>query len=492
METSLFEKFKETANHGLVYGIGSSLKSVVGFILIPIYTTQFSISEFGALGLIRMAIQIISVICVLGIPSAMFRSYFDYSEDENSIVISTALLLMICSCAAVFSLSTLMSAHISTLLFGDDTYNIHILVGIGIAAINAILQIPFTYIRVEKKSKLYSISPLFIAVMAIFLSIVFIIVLNMGILGALLGTLVSNITTLVILIWLMRNEIKFAFSNNEAKKILKFAFPLLPAQLAAYSFNYSDRLLLNWYESLETVGLYVLGYQFGMLILILFSMPVTLVWGPMFLSVKEDTNVKKFCSKALTYSTIIGIELLLLVSLLSKEFIELASANEYHGAYEPVPVIALSYTIFGWFPIVNVGIIIKRRTIFTALNSILGAIINIALNILLIPTIGLMGAAYSTLITFIFMFIFLLMINRNLYMISYEWKRILMIYFLASIVFIIGYSIEFEQIFFSILFKIVIIIFLPLSLLPLHFFTSEEIDGITQMMGFILKKMNVG
>ena len=488
-ETSLFEKIKQTLKHGVIYGIGTSLQQGITIILIPLYTAYLSTAQYGALGLIRSTAGILSTIAALGLVSAFFRSYYDY-EDEKSknTVLSTAITLMLISGIIVITLAFIFSKHLSILLFNNAEYQFHIFIGILISVLTALTQIPFTLFRVKRKSVLYSVLQILFMTSGIAFSFYFVAYRKLGVLGVLFGNLSMVVISIVLLYFFIRENIAFRFSIFEAKKMLAYGTPLIFANLSSFVFNFSDRYILNYFRSLDEVGIYNLGYKFGMILMILFVTPVKLIGGPMSLSVMKHANAKEFYKRAFTYSVFIGAILFLAVGMFSEEAIHILAHKNYHGAYKVVPLVSLSYILWGIKPFVHVGFTIKRKTKMIALYFFIGAITNVILNFIFIPKFGMMGAAFTTLVAFIVMFIFVYIYNKKLMNIKYELNRIFKICLITAIIFAISLLFPNNNLILSIAYKTLALLSFPFLLYFTNFYLDSEKLRIKKLFKFQLRR----
>ena len=122
------------------------------------------------------------------------------------------------------------------------------------------------------------------------------------------------------------------------------------------------------------------------------------------------------------------------------------------------------------------AVTIKRKTQGTAVINFIGAAVNIGLNFLLIPRYGIFGAAYATLTTFIIVIVLMFLYNQKLMKLYYEWKRIIKIIIVTTVIFLAGYLVNIESIAISIVYKVAIILLYPFLLLLLRFYTPGEIQ----------------
>lgn len=491
-ETSLFEKFKETAKHGIIFGVGTVLQKAITFILLPLYTTRFSASEYGTLGLITITGSVLVTIFALGMNFGLFRSYYDYeNEEDRKIVISTAFFIILASSFVLFTFGLIFSKHLSFLVFGNPEYKIHFLMITGISIFTMLNTIPFVIFRAQKKSIQYITFRISFFMIAVALIIYLVAVKNWGILGVLTGSLTMGAISCLTLYFYIREEIVLEFLKIEAKKMLRFGLPLVPANLSVFVFSSTDRYFLNYFSTLHEVGLYSLGYKFGTIITILLASPITLIWPAMFLSVKDHNNAKAFYIRALTYVVFLSLLMFLGLSLLSKEVLQIFSNKEYWDAYKVIPIIALTYALWTLPKITNVAMGLKRKTKAAAMIFFLGAVINIGLNFVLIPKYGMMGAAYATFITYALMVAILISYNQKLIGVRYEWNRILKMAIIAALIFMLGYFVVINNLAMSIVFKLIIIFLYPLFLYVIRFYTEGEIQKIKQIWNYVTTKMKI-
>ena len=477
--TSLLVKFKVMAKDSIIYGIGSSLKSLISFLLIPIYTNCLSVADYGRLGILLITSQVITAITGLGLISALFRSYYDYNDAKNrKVVISTVFYILVASNLVFLILMILISKDLSYLIFSNYNYQTHIILVSIYAILNGLNSIPLSIFRARKESLKYISFEIVSFVIMCGLVIYLVAVKDYKVMGALIGFLTGSILSTVLLYSFTWSHYKVQFSVFEASKLLRFGIPIIAVSLSTFIFNFSDRYFIKFYLDFTQVGLYELGYNFGMILIVLFITPLRLVWQPVFLSVKDDKNANEFYSKTLTYVFAFGVILFLLVSLFSKEVIQLITNENYWNAYKVIPLIALSYLVFGCQRIIDIGISLSRKTYILSVIFVIGAILNIILNILLIPSYGIMGAAFATAITFITLFLSVLIINKKLYPVQYEWNRILKIAISSGIVYCLSLIIIWDNILLSIFFKLLILLIFPIIIYFSGFFTDTELENL--------------
>ncbi|MBN2072474.1 MAG: oligosaccharide flippase family protein [Actinobacteria bacterium] len=475
--TSLFEKFRLTGKHGIVYGIGSIIEKAITFILLPLYTTRFTASDYGILGLVTVTGSILAAIFTIGMNYGLLRSYYDYrDEKDRKAVISTAFYIVLLSTFIMLVLGLAFSRNFSELIFKSGDYRLHFIIIVITSAFSILNVVPFTVFRVRMKSLQFIILQAVFLLIGIGTIIYLVNYRKWGVLGALTGNLIMAAVSCFTLYICIRKDIVARFIKPEFKKMLLLGSPLIPGTISVFVFTAIDRYFLNYYTNTHEVGLYNLAYNFGNIVTVLLATPISLVWPAMYLSVKDHDNAEDFYSRALTYALSISFFLFLIFSLLSKEALKIFSNEEFWDAYAVIPIIVLTYSIWSVRKIINVAVTIKRKTQGMAVIEIIGAVVNIGLNFLLIPRYGIWGAAYATLTTYIVVTLLLFLYNQKLMKLYYEWGRILKLVAVTGIIFAAGYLIVIDDMVLSIVFKVIIILLYPLLLFVVRFYTGGEIE----------------
>ena len=491
-ESSIFQKFAETGKHGLIFGLGTALQTGIGLFMLPIYTNRFSPEEYGVLGIITVTGSVMVTLFSMGMHRGRFRSYYDYTDENiRKKLISTALLILLISSMTLIPIGLLLSPTLSNFFFQSAEFSKHFLYMFIISSFGILNTIPFIIFRAKKKSTKYITYQLSQLVFTILIIIYLVVVLEIGILGVLIGTAIATGIFTLLLYHAIRKDISFGFLPDEFKKMLKFGLPLVPANLSVFVFASTDRYFLNFLSTGDELGLYVLGYNFGLVITILLAAPLTLVWSPMYLSMKDDSNINEFQKKGLTYVVMVAFFLFIALSLLSKEILIIFTGEKFWGAYAVIPIIILTYSLWSVTKVINIAIIVKRKTGASVIIFFIGALINIGLNFLLIPKFGMMGAAYATLITYCIMLVALFLYNHKLMPVAYEWSRMLKIVVISALLFTIGFFTNIESLSLSIITKILLILLYPVILYFSNFFPDDELIRIKQVLRFILRKIGI-
>ena len=421
-------KLKNYIFHGLVYGFGSAFDAIVGFLVLPIYTLNFSTEEYGIFSFLILISTFASSIFYFGATSALTRSYFDYNNlEDRKKVVATSLYITLFGAIMQISLGLIFSEQLSIILFKTAIYKYHIILILISSALLFINQFFYLLLRLLLKS-------IHIVSVSIFSSAIFLLTLwilltyyEYGILSPVIAFNISYSIGTIILLFICRNYFSLIPKKREFKIQLIFGLPQLFIGFSYYTIDWIDRFFINEYLSLGDVGVYSFGYKISMIIHMIFIIPFSKVWATI-RSENLNRNIEGLSSKILTYYYLIGSILALLVVIFIKEFFMIFSRNiDYDSAQYVVPFVIFAHLLYGMINILDLGIFKYRKPIYTAIILIIHIPINIILNFILVPKFGYYGAALSTLITYFLLSMTVAYIANRLLKVNYEKFNLLLI-----------------------------------------------------------------
>jgi len=285
-------------------------------------------------------------------------------------------------------------------------------------------------------------------------TVLLVMVINRGIAGIYESYILSNLILFVYLMIVKDSKYKFELDRVMLRDMLKFSVGLIPSCIASTVLTLSDRYFLRGYRNVAETGVYSVGYKFGMLIQPLFVSPFSQIFTPYKFSIWKDSDAEeKFNYMFLKYH-IIGCFIMLGICIYSKAMITILSTAESVVAYKLVPLIVLAYFLYGKSAFYCLGIQIKNKTYYDGLIMLSAGIINIILNIIFIPKLGMYGAAVSTAISYVAMNFIYLKFSLPLYPVRYKRNNIIKIYLITLILYLAYYSVSIIHI--STLFEMII------------------------------------
>ena len=483
---SIKSKIKELFNHGLIYGLTSSLQSILGFLLLPILTTYYSPAEFGVYSIILLASALASAIFYFGASSALGRYYYD--EDTTIYrrqIVSTALFVTIFGAILLVLFSVLFGKKLSILLFSCPDYHLHLVLAFSGAAFGFLLNTMTLLLRYEKRSKLFMIITLTGVVINFIITYLLLTRFHLGVLAPLYGSFFSMGLCFFYLLILKFSDLTFNIKWNHVKKILSFGLQLSVSGLLFYFLDYVDRLIMKDLLPMSDVGIYSLGCRIGVIINVILILPFSLIWAPIRMQYANSNN-QKFTITVASYLAIIGFIIVAVSVLFGEEMMRLIfSNNKYADAAKVFPLIMLSLLFYGFQNIIDFGIYINNKIYFFIIISLIGIGFNILMNYWLIPYFGFIASAYVTFLTYFITTSLIYLISSRYHKMELEWKRIIIPFFVLIILY---FSVNFSGniIFINFYFKLFIMLLILGSLYSYWLVNTER-----QIIKQIIRKKDV-
>ena len=391
---------------GLI-GITNLLISLSGLILLPILTKTLPIEEYGTYVQIAVTIGLVPGIVMLGLPYTMVRflaaakSREEIQEGYYSIVGITTVT------AGLTSLALFVLAEpIAAALFDNRIAITQILVVIIFLECMSGLQ--FNYFRTFQQVKRYSGLIFFKTCLQLVL-VGALVLAGYGIFGATIGLFVTNLVLFLIMGILIVSEIGVAVPKfRHLREYLSFGLPTVPGNLSSWVVNSSDRYMVALFLGTAYVGYYSPGYSLGNIVN-MFIAPLSFMLPAVLSKHYDDGNlkdVKTVLSYSMKYFLALAIPSVVGLSLLSKPLLTILSTPEIaEQGYLITPFLALTGLLFGLFAIIAEILVLEKKTSITGTIWILAAVLNLGLNIIFVPRIGIMGAAATTLVAYSLAFI---------------------------------------------------------------------------------------
>ncbi len=425
----MFDKLKELTKDTAIYGISTMVGRFLNFILVPLYTNIFPPAEYGIIQLIYAYIAILNIVFIYGLDSAFlkFASFKDIGDDKDNF--STPYIAIFISSLLISFLIIINSEAIGTSLSVPLEYHYLIYLAIAILFLDANAVIPFLKLRLERKAKIFSLYRIVNISVNIILNIYLILILHWGIEAIVVSNLIASAVSLLLVSATILKNFKPKFHLLLFKRMLKFGLPFLPAGFAVMLVQVIDVPILEKLTDLKTVGIYKANYKLGIFMMLYVSM-FQFAWQPFFLQNAKEPNAKEMFSKVLTYFTLVGSVMLVLLSLFITDLAKIQIAgfsligSPYWAGLNIVPIVLLAYLINGMYSVFSAGIYIEEKSIYVPFITGAGALVNIATNFLLIPVLGITGAAIATLASYFVMALGYYYVTQKFYKVKYELKRI--------------------------------------------------------------------
>jgi O-antigen/teichoic acid export membrane protein len=435
------EKIRELTKDTAIYGISTIVGRFLGFLLVPFYTHFISPGAMGVYTNIYAYLAFLNIVFIYGMDAAFMKYSSLAAPGEKKQTFSTAYLAVVLSTLLLTGALFVLRQPFLDLMavparFGKLVYYV-----IAILLFDTLALIPFASLRLERKAKKFAAIKLFNIVLNLLLNLLFFIKFHMGIESIFIANLAASAVTFLVLLPEIMNRLCWRIQAMQLRKMLRFGLPYLPASLASIMIQVIDRPIVLAKTNLDTLGLYQTGHKLGIFMMLVVSM-FQYAWQPFFLNNAREKNAKEIFAKVMTLFVVAASLLWATVSL----FIDLAAGWEFAAGrslisrqFLPglvvVPIILLAYLFNGIYVNLWAGVYIEEKTKYFPLVTGAGALVNIAVNLLLIPRLGIIGAALAILASYMVMTAGLHHIAQKFYPVAYEYGKLAR---MLAIVFLTG------------------------------------------------------
>jgi O-antigen/teichoic acid export membrane protein len=321
--------------------------------------------------------------------------------------------------------------------------------------------------------------------------IVFVVFLKRGAEGSLSGQVLAGLILAIPLTVLTLRSVTIAVDWALLKKSLFFGFPLMVYNYAALMTEFSNRFFIERYSSLSDLGLYNLGYQFGWLMQS-FLDAGHLAWTPIFFETARRDDAPKVFGRFASYYLIVVTWLALTLALLAREAIRLVAPETFHSSYDVVPVLVLGNSLSAvWFMLVN-QVFVANKTGYLTLITLVGAAVNVILNVLMTSRLGIAGAAWAMCGSSLVQVVLLYQVSQRAYPIAFESGRVLRILAVGIGAFCCGYALSPSGLWSAVMFKIGIVTALyPVLLYAVGGVYWSEVKRVLEGVNMVKVKLGV-
>lgn len=463
---------KSLIKNSLFYTIGNVLPQAVNFLLLPVYTAYLSPADYGIVSAMTVLSGLLGVFFSLGIERSIFRLYHDYEVQERRIFHGTVIIGL--TIVSLFGSAILLAVpSLISKLFESVPYYPYYLIVILLTFLMRVVAVPTIILMVTEQARKYFFLSVGLFLLTTFLNLTLIIYLNLGAVGYLLANLTSYAIAIPFFLFFVREHVTYRFNPGYFTNIIRFSSPLIPTLLIAWIINLSDRVILEKYLSLDELGIYSLGARVGSVVSVVASGLFT-AYNPFFYKIANSS--KKDKTAVLVeynyYITMLLAGLIFIVDLFSKEVFTVMLAKEYFEGVKVLPYILIGLFFGQVTGLLNLMIYQEKKTVYLMIVSFMGGCVSVICNFVLIPLIGMLGAALASIATFSIIFVLELQYAKKCFYIPFQWIRIVPTLFLLGSISVIFRVADPENLIIGIVLKSIVCISL------LFFFLKKKMHKL--------------
>ncbi|AKB30447.1 Membrane protein involved in the export of O-antigen, teichoic acid lipoteichoic acids [Methanosarcina siciliae C2J] len=382
------------------------LTSLSAFFLLPIITKTLGTYDYGLWAQISITTSLISSLALMGL-SMSFVRFLSSETDKKKIREAVYSILFFVTASGLMAsfLLYIFAEPLATFGFKEPEATYFVKAGSLLIILNIIESVSLFYFRVFRQIKKFSYLTFF-ETFGKLLFIVIFLKMGYGLLGVITATLITQGLIFLVAFVTIVSQIGFVIPRfTYIREYLQFSLPLTPNSLIRWVTDSSDRYMVTYLLGLGSVGVYSAACSIGNLIQ-LFVSPLQLILFPELSKLFDENKmeeVRTYMSHSLRYFLIISIPAVFGLSALAKPLLGILTTPDFVSGWFVIPIIAFAGLMAGIFQIfVNTMFLIKKTKFATYIN-IVAAVSNVIVNLILIPSVGIIGAAFSTLISYFLM-----------------------------------------------------------------------------------------
>jgi O-antigen/teichoic acid export membrane protein len=412
---------RRLATTGAAYTAASIFSKLVAVALLPLYTRYLTATDYGAAEVMFAAVVSASIVVRFGLIEALLRFYYKDDEDPAGVVsTSFAALFWVSTAAALIALP--FAQPISEALLPHPAPDLA-RIAIGGLWVLTMFEFLLTLFRLEERARAYFVTTMLSVLAAIGLTVVLVVGKGEGAEGLLLGSYASGAAFVLGLIWVHRRRLSLWFDRSLLRRLMRFGLPTMPAELSLYLLNFVDRIILVRSAGLAEAGLYSLAVKFAQGVNVVVR-GFQLAWPPLAYSIRDDGEARRTYAAVVTWFVAGCAFVVTGMWLLSRWIVRALAAPEFFGSYKAIGLVATGVTLYALYMVLVVILGRTGRTEFNFPATATALAANVALNLALVPPLGIVGAGIALVASYLVVLALMYVFTQRLFPVPYEWGRL--------------------------------------------------------------------
>jgi O-antigen/teichoic acid export membrane protein len=462
---------RRLATTGAAYTAASIFSKLIAVALLPLYTRYLTPADYGAAEVMFAAIVSASIIVRFGLIEAVLRFYYKDDEDPAQVVSSSfAALFWLATVGALVALP--FATPISEALLDRPAPDLA-RVAIGGLWVLTMFEFMLTLFRLEERARAFFVTTIVNVLVTIGLTVVLVVGAGEGARGLLVGSYASGAVFVLGLIVLQRHRLSLLFDRALLRRLFRFGLPTMPAEVSLYLLNFVDRIIIVRYAGLAEAGLYSLAVKFAQGVNVLVR-GFQLAWPPLAYSIRDDGEARRVYATVVTLFVAGCAFVVTGMWLFSRWIVRALAAPEFFDSYEAVGLISTAVTLYAVYMVLVVILGRTGRTEFNLPATLAALAANIVLNLLLVPSLGIVGAGLALVASYVVVLALMYVFTQRLFPVPYQWGRLARVVLTAAVLVSAGELLMPTSGALGLLGRIVLFAAYPAVLFASGFFTPGE------------------
>ena len=395
-----------------------------GLVFIPLITLNLGIGAFGAYAQVLAVVNLLELVFGLGLYDALVR-YGRRTGPED--IYYSLLLVTGVSTGAVAGVIVLFAPWIASVTLGSSEYAMAFRVGATLILIRAVFRLAWNYFRIDSRIKLFSAVEAARAYGIVGVVVISVVVLKTGLVGLFTAMVLwESFVFLAIQVQIVREIGVNAPGFRNLRTYLDFSVPIALASLASNSSSRADRILIGAFLGASAVGIYSIAYQIASTIS-MYTTPIQQTFFPEFSDLIDEGMIDRcetYLRLGVRYFLIIALPTVAGIYLIGPDVVSILTNGQGVPSMHVMAIVALGITVQGVDGLYGVVIKAVEETDWRAKVIGAGAVLNVLVNLVAIPTLGILGAALATLLTYVFVLLLTVRRVEHLLAVTIPWLTV--------------------------------------------------------------------
>jgi O-antigen/teichoic acid export membrane protein len=403
--------------HSAVYGLAGLVTRLTSVILLPVYARYLTPGDYGSIETMA-AFQALAVpILRGGVGAAFYR--FAYGEERAAVIRTSFWFTAVGAAIGAVLTFALAEPIAAALLSGSGDAGIVRATALTLWAWLIYEQVGAIY-RVEERSLAFARIVACNLAITIAATLTFVVSFGWGPVGAILGNGLGTAAAAIGMTWARRRELGLRFDGALARRMHRFGLPLVPAAVLTWVVDLSDRFILGQMNGQSDVGLYAVAAKIASALVLVQTM-FSFAWPAFAFAIEDDDQARSAISRGVAYVVGVSAWLATALALLAPWLVRWLTQPEYAGAADAVGPLAFGGAFMVAYLVITIGAGRGGDTRRFWVVPGAAAILNVVLNLALIPELGIRGSAYATLAANALLAIGMALLGQSVYHIPYRW-----------------------------------------------------------------------
>lgn len=409
-------KYKNLVSNTAIFAIGNFGSRLITFFLVPLYTNILTREQYGTADLVITCANMIVPVISIVIQDSVLRFILSKKYNEHEIMKCSFIVM------AAGTIFALLLTPIFRFYPAVAEWRLYLLVTCLSTMLNNVM---LSYTKAVEKNKLYATVSMINAIILCGCNIIFLSFCKLEIKGYLLSNIIAHVASSLILILCtgaFTGIIKAKFNQVLMKQMLLYSAPLIANNVSWWILNSSDRVMIEYFCSASELGLYTAAAKipaFLSIITTIFSQ----AWSVSAIKEYDNQKEKKFYSNVFKSFSFIMFVSCSIIVLLTKPLMSVYVGKEFYESWKYVPLLvvgAVYYSFSSFFGAIYGAV---KKNISVAYTTIVAAIINISINLILMRTIGVYAAVISTAVSYFVVGVYRMIHSQKFFSFEIDYKR---------------------------------------------------------------------